>query len=226
VRQPYPEGYHIDIPVYRRVQAKNASGEETTEYEHAAGDKWEKSDARAVTKWFNEKVGALKREEKDHNQLRRVVRLTKKFARRQEDWKVKTTTGIVMTKLVVDNFVSKEAREEEALHETWKKIQAQLKKSTCVAHPVITGKNLAEDGDAEVTFFRDCLNEAINDLAATEVAGCTREGAREAWDKVFNTTFFSDQPSPDDSSKSTKSEGPFVVTGGQTERNDGGKKFG
>jgi hypothetical protein len=227
VRQRYPEGYHIDIPVYRCMKSKDAAGNEETTYEHASGNEWQKSDARAVTKWFNGKVGELKRDEQDHNQLRRVVRLTKKFARRQDDWKAKTTSGIVMTKLVVDNFVPEEGREEESLHETWKKIQKQLRNSTQVVHPVIVGKNLADDGDNEVVFFRDCLDDALDELVVTEEASATRTQTREAWDTVFNTSFFSNQPSPDSSSKSEKAQAPFVVVSQEgTQRDDGGKKFG
>ncbi len=50
VRQKYPEGYHIDIPVYLTIRSKDIWGNEVVEYELASGDDWVKSDARKVTR--------------------------------------------------------------------------------------------------------------------------------------------------------------------------------
>lgn len=73
MRQKYPEGYHIDIPVYRIVRSKDASGNEVVEYELASGDNWVKSDARKVTRWYNDAVGTeLKAGDADTSQLRQV----------------------------------------------------------------------------------------------------------------------------------------------------------
>ncbi|MBN6359262.1 hypothetical protein JZM13_28825, partial [Escherichia coli] len=58
VRQLYPDGYHIDIPVYRSFITKDFWGNETTEYELASGDEWTKSDARKVTRWYNNAVAS------------------------------------------------------------------------------------------------------------------------------------------------------------------------
>ncbi|MCW5608879.1 MAG: hypothetical protein KIT26_12645, partial [Nitrosomonas sp.] len=38
VRQQYPTGYHIDIPVYRTIRAEDIWGNEVIEYEHSSGD--------------------------------------------------------------------------------------------------------------------------------------------------------------------------------------------
>ncbi|MDZ7735034.1 MAG: hypothetical protein U5P41_01990 [Gammaproteobacteria bacterium] len=57
VRQKYPEGYHIDVPVYRIIIDSDAQGNNNERYELASKDKWDESDARAVTRWFNNIVG-------------------------------------------------------------------------------------------------------------------------------------------------------------------------
>jgi hypothetical protein len=227
VRQPYPEGYHIDIPVYRRIKSKDSAGNEVIEFEHASGDQWARSDARAVTRWYNSRVGELKAGESDSSQLRRITKLTKKSARRYMAWKSKTTSGICMTKLVVDCFVAKEGRDDESLHATWKAIRKTLDVSTQIAHPVLAGKNLAEAGDTEVEFFREKLIETLKDLEVLDAQDCTRAKARAAWDKAFNTTFFSDQPTEEQSELAKKSATPFVVTSADTaRRDDGGRRFG
>jgi hypothetical protein len=232
VRQAYAAGYHIDVPVYRIMVVKDWQGNETERYELASGDAWVISDARAVTRWFNNKVkelngndSELSEGQADGSQLRRVTKLTKKFARRA-DWKAKTTSGITITKLVVDHFVASADRDDSALRETWKKINAALIWSTQVAHPVVD-KNLAESGDEQVTYFRACLKSALDTLAVLDEDDCTHAQARQAWDDVFDTTFFSDQPDPDASKKAVAGGSVMDVTKVETaRRNDGGGRFG
>ncbi len=227
VRQKYPEGYHIDIPVYRIIRETDGNGKETIRYEHASGDTWTPSDARAVTSWYNNEVGELNSGAEDGSQLRRVTRLTKKQGRSRMAWKKKTTSGITMTKLAVDHFVASADRDDESLYLTWKAVHAALVNSTRVGHPAMQGKNLAEEGDAEVVFFRDRLGEALKDLAILESKDCTQAQARAAWDKVFDTSYFSDQPSGDDDDKGSKKRSPFIqVAPGAARRDDGERRFG
>lgn len=223
VRQEYPEGYHIDIPVYRIVTTNDENDVPEEHYELASGDEWVKSDARAVTRWFNGLVGELNSGEADGSQMRRITKLAKKFARRTE-WKKKTTSGINITKLVADNFKAITNRDDKALRETWKAIDDQLQDSTEIKHPVLSS-NLASAGDEEVGFFRDCLHEALKTLDVLDNDDCTRAQAREAWDDVFDTTFFSDEP--DDGEDKQAKGAAMAVTSIQTaRRNDGGGRFG
>ncbi len=193
VRQKYPEGYHIDIPVYRIVTSTDKDGKTVTDYELASEDNWTKSDARGVTRWFNDIVGDLNAGENDGSQMRRVTRLTKKFARSRAKWKKDTPSGICLTKLVVECFVAKSDRDDAALHETWKAIRDRLADSLKVEHPVLEGTLLAAEGDFKVAFFRDCLDDALDNLSVLDDENCTKKKALYAWDKVFDTTFFGDQ---------------------------------
>lgn len=227
VRQRYPEGYHIDVPVYRTIRGVDANGHETVRYEHASGDRWDVSDARAVTSWYNNQVGELNSGQPDGSQMRRGTRLTKKQARSRIDWKKHTTSGITMTRLVVDHFVAVPGRDDESLYLTWKSIHAALLRSTRVAHPVMTGRNLANEGDAEVAYFRDRLGEALRALAALETSGCTRAQARKAWDAAFGTTYFSNQPTDQNDDKGGNKRAPFVqVSPAVAKREDGERRFG
>lgn len=224
VRQEYPEGYHIDIPVYKIVKTENDNGEVATHYELASKSKWIKSDARAVTKWFNGIVGTINSGDEDGSQMRRVVKLTKKFARSRTAWKDKTTSGITITKLVTDHFYSSPNRDDKSLRETWKSMHEALNDSCEVDHPVLDSK-LAEQNDTKVEFFNQKLGIALKDLNTLDETDCDVKKSRLAWDSVFNTSFFSDKPDPDtkDNSKASlltlKSKQP-------TTRKDGGGRFG
>jgi hypothetical protein len=215
VRQVYPAGYHIDIPVYRIKTSKDASNNTIETYELATKDAWQPSDAREVTRWFFRQIDAAG-DKDDGAQLRRVVRLTKSFARSRDGWSEKTGSGITLTRLVCDEFSKAPGRDDEALRTTWQAIEARLLKSRVVAHPV-NAKNLAEEGDEKVGFFLDKLRVALKDLEVLDTI-CTRREAREAWDAVFATTYFTRQPTPDkrldvDESKTDR-------------RNDGGGVYG
>lgn len=224
VRQLYAAGYHIDIPVYRIVITKCENDEPVEHYELASGDEWTRSDARAVTSWFNGLVGDLNAGESDGSQMRRITKLTKKFARRP-DWKNKTTSGISITKLVVDNFQHSADRDDKALRETWKSIDKKLKKSTEIDHPVLDTK-LASAGDDEVVFFQDCLSSALMTLEILDKPDCTRKQAREAWDNVFDTDFFTRQPDNSGDDSNGKSSAMKLTSTEAARRNDGGGRFG
>ena len=181
VRQNYPDGYHIDIPVYRTIRSTDVQGNEIVEYELASGDEWVKSDARAVTRWYNDAIGQeLNTGESDYSQTRRVTKLTKKLARSRVTWKGQTTSGICISKLVVDQIAVAAGRDDDALRDTWKAVQAKLDITLEIDHPVLQGKKLAEWDDDGVRFFRECLANSLVKLEVLDEIGCTREKAIKA----------------------------------------------
>lgn len=224
VRQVYNEGYHIDMPVYRIRKEDDGWGGTREIFELAGDGSWDASDARATTKWFKDAVAARNSAfEGEGDQMRRVVRLTKAFARSRPEWKEKTSSGIVITKLIHDHFVAVPGRDDESLLRTWKAITAQLNWSTEVAHPVNQTK-LAEAGNKKVVFFKDKLTWALEKLAVLE-DGCTRSEAREAWDEAFDRDFFQKQPDP--AAKDDATKAIFIQTARKTDtRNDGNGRFG
>ena len=224
VRQNYPQGYHIDVPVYRIVTTVKDNDEKVEHYELASGNEWVKADARAVTRWYNGIVGELNAGESDGSQMRRITKLTKKMARSRKEGKESTTSGICSTKLVTDHFVCVDGRDDQSLRETWKCIKKSLDLSTQIEHPVQGCANLADSDDTEVKFFRDCLRDTLEKLEVLDDRKCDRKQARDAWDEVFSTTYFSEQPDYDNQCKKSAS---LVVTNVETaRRNDGGGRFG
>lgn len=225
VRQEYQAGYHIDMPAYRVRVEKGDAGEDEEVYELASKDTWQISDARSVTKWFKDTVSDLNGEDgSDGFQMRRVVRMTKAFARSRDDWKDSTTSGITISRLVVDEFRASEGRDDVALLETWRAINVRLKVSTEVAHP-INPTPLAATGNKKVEFFQKELSDALKSLEVLEEDGCTRNEARAAWDSVFNTNFISRLPDPSEPEGGKKSF--FVATENRSDtRDDGNGRYG
>ncbi|MBU8974789.1 hypothetical protein JI752_001410 [Lysobacter sp. MMG2] len=220
VRQEYQAGYHIDMPVYRVRLEKDEGGSEREVYELASGDTWQVSDARAVTKWFKDAVHDLNGDDgQDGLQMRRVVRLTKMFARSRGEWKAETTSGITLSKLVVDEFRPSADRDDVALRDTWSAIAARLQGSSAVDHPVNPAP-LAKAGNEKVAFFHDKLAEALVTLEVLDEDDCTRNEARAAWDTVFNKTHFSKLPDPREPEGGKRAF--FVATESKSDRRDDG----
>ncbi len=221
VRQPYPQGYHIDIPVYRTFVDIDSHGGKTTKHELASENAWELSDARKVTRWFQDHVANAGDNAK---QLRKVVRLTKFYARSRKDWKERTGSGIMISRLVCDEFVPAKDRDDQSLRDTWEKVHARLKRSLVVEHPV--GETpLAKEGDAKAAFLRDKLAEALDTLLVLDDEP-TRGEARAAWDETFATSFFSRQPSPSNGGGGGNKSRVVVSTEALDRRDDGGGRFG
>src|SRR5690606_28338744 len=160
--------------------------------ELAAGDSWTESRAADVEEWFDRRNQALSPDVDNGRQFRRIVRLIKKFARSRKAWKAEIAAGFTITKLVEEHFVADALREDRALRETMQQIQNRLRWNLEVVHPVTPGAKLTDGpNDSRTAYLRDRLREALDDLAVLERVDCTEKQAAAAWDKVFNTDFFS-----------------------------------
>lgn len=204
VRVYYDAGYHVDVPVYRRVTKKNFWGEEESWYELAGRD-WKRSDPLAVTGWLLEANKAQSPDTDNGGQLRRIVRLLKAFARSRPTWQARIATGFMITKLVVEKYQADADREDRALHSTMVAIRDRLDFGLEIAHPTLDGERLTKGpDDAQAKYLREKLDWAIADLNVLFDANCSQTKALKAWDRVFNTTFFSNRDS--DHAQSTKAE--------------------
>lgn len=191
VRIYYDAGYHVDMPIYRIV-TKN--GYEV--YELAAGDKWVESRAADVEEWFDNENQRLSPDTINGRQMRRITRLIKKFSRSRNKWKANIASGFTITKLVQEHFSPNANREDRALRDTMKNMHARLQWNLEVLHPV-TPNAMLTDGpnDAKTAYLRDRLKEALDELAVLDKYDCTSRQAADAWDVVFDTTFFSQRVS-------------------------------
>ena len=185
VRIFYNEGYHVDMPIY---QIRENDGQ----YELASEDEWVISRAADVKEWFDQVNQSRSPDQENGRQLRRVCRSLKKFARSRTAWKNEIASGFTITKLVEECYVADREREDVALQKTIQGIHDRLVFNLEVQHPVTPGAMLTSGpGDSSTKFFRDKLAVALEHLEVLDDLECTEEQALGAWDRVFNTDFFS-----------------------------------
>lgn len=185
VRVFYQKGYHVDMPVYRTVN----EGDEVW-HELASSSGWRRSDARDVTAWYDSGLATSS----DGPQERRLTRYLKKFSRSRASWCGTILSGFGITVLVDERSWLNADREDKALYETMGLIRDRLNLDLEIEHPVTPDDMLtAGPSDAKAAKFRDKLAEAIRWLDPLFDPSCTRNQALACWDKVFNTTFFSER---------------------------------
>ena len=185
VRVFYEAGYHVDLPVYRRVVTSTVFGDEV-HYELAASSGWKRSDARNVTDWYE----GERANSDDGEQLRRMNRNLKHYARSRHSWRTGILSGFGISVLVTERFRQND-REDRACYDTMVAIRDRLDRNLQVAHPVTPGDYITSGlADARARAFRDKLTYAINTLQPLFRTDCTRARALKCWDDVFATTFF------------------------------------
>ena len=190
VRVHFKKGYHIDMPVYRLVRNSSKKGAALVS-QIAIDNGWKRSDAREVANWFNKKNKEQSRGTQGDDQMRRIVRLMKKFCKSRKRWKHKMLGGFAITVLVVECYKRNAKREDEALYNTMKAIQKRLKKNRAIKNPVTRGQKITDDiTDKKAEFLLEKLTIAIGDLAPLLNKKCTRAKALNCWDRVFNTNFY------------------------------------
>lgn len=190
VRVYYDAGYHVDQPVYRKIVDEDIFGNEIVYYELASGSTWVRSDARDVTNWYEDK----RKFSLDGTQMRRINRNLKKFAKSRASWGSRTLSGFAISVLATEKFSASSTREDVAMYNTMKAIRSRLLWDLEIKHPVTPNGWLTNGPeDAKAKFFLEKLESALDDLQPLFEPDCTRERALKCWDKVFDTTFFSDR---------------------------------
>jgi len=215
VRVYYNEGYHIDVPVYRHVVVMDAWTGKISDHYELASSNWKRSDALAVTSWFhdfNKDNCTNASSDGDKGQFVEVVRLLKAFARSRPSWKGRISNGFVISKLVADNWAEFTARDDKALREVAKAIRDKLFWYQAVRHPVLD-ENIIEDQNAKAKFLYEKLEEKLKHLDVLDHEDCDHATAMSAWDKFFDTEWFSQQPDPDRAKSLAQKVGPAVKRG-------------
>lgn len=219
VRIYYQQGYHIDVPAYRRIRTTDSlTGIASDKYELASAD-WKSSDALSVTKWFKDRNKALCSDATgngNNGQFVRVVRLVKAFARSRPHWSGKMASGFALTKLVEEHYREHNARDDQALREVLRAIRDRLAYNDSVRHPTLD-ETIAERGSARTGFLRRKLVDKLPHLDVLDDEDCTHHQAMRAWDKFFKTDWFGNQPDPaDEEDLESKTKAPAVIkSGGQ-----------
>ena len=215
VRIYYDAGYHMDVPVYRKVKKADIWGKETIQYEIASSD-WKKADPAEVTRWFNRENELQSPDSTNGRQLRRQTRLIKAFARSRPSWRSQIASGFMISTLIVDEcYRSDASREDKALYETMVAMRDRLVSNKEIEHPTVEGEKLTKGpDDGRTKFLLEKLNWAIDKLKVLFEVDCTREKALDAWDKVFNTEFFSARLEDGDEARTDK--GAAEIAAGHT----------
>lgn len=197
VRVYYQAGYHVDLPVYREI----VDSDRDESYYELAGTDWKRSDPQSVTEWLrNEDKRQSPASEGSVGQLRRLVRILKRFARSRKSWRDRIASGFMITVLVVEEYRKVEGREDLALYDTMVAIRDRLCRNLQIRHPTVPGETLTKGSDdAQAKFFRAKLEWAVDRLSTVASGGCTRREALDAWDAVFDTEFFSERLGDEDS---------------------------
>ena len=214
VRVYYHAGYHVDIPVYRKVKTESILGDEYIHYEIASSD-WKESDPMEVTRWFNEENKNQSPDTTNGRQLRRQTKLNKAFARSRESWRPRIATGFMITTLLVNECYKPSAeREDQALYNTMVAMRNRLNGNLEIDHPTVQGEKLTKgSNDAKTRFLREKLDWAINELQVLFEQDCTREKALKAWGKVFNTDFFISRLGDTDNEEETTNNSGGITSG-------------
>jgi len=197
VRFLYSEGYHVDMPVYRRV--KTIFG---PRIEIASGDEWKESDPKAVTAWFEKAV----KERSPDGQMRRIVCLLKAVAKTRESYR--WPSGFIVSVLVKENYVSAQ-RDDISFVKTLRAIVSRCNAYQTVDHPVVRGEKLAEANDSRVVWMRAKLVDFEAKFKTLE-ADCARGEAAKFWDQIFGVDFFTKRIVEKAASKGIAAGGAFA----------------
>lgn len=189
----YADGYHIDFAIYREYT--DDIGVEKIEH---AGANWSARDPQEVTEWF-EKMVAEKSPKPEQGatvekeQMRRIVRLVKKFARSRDSWSL--PGGLIISTLVDESFRPDLHRDDMSLEQTLRTILTRLSLSEVVYNPVdrtqlLTNKDVYLK---QVKRFKKRIADAIRKLEVLHNPKCTKSDARSAWEWLFQHEFWKTQ---------------------------------
>lgn len=190
IRVFYAEGYHVDVPVFRVIDADT-----TDERQELAGkDGWRRSDPTEINVWFESRVQRLNRFQEDAGgQLRRMVRLLKRFAKsRGKRWN--TPNGLKLTMLAEECFERSAERDDKAFFFLLEKLHGRLTRSLVVVN---RAQRLEEpdaltksESDENMQELRQRVGEALEKLNSLWEEKCTIQMAQEVWEWVFQAEGF------------------------------------
>jgi hypothetical protein len=195
VRVEYAAGHHVDIPVYR--VKKTASGAEVREL---AGETWRESNPTEITDWFRDEEKKTHQEGEAEPQLRRQTRLMKGYVR--NNLKDDALSGLILTVLTAEKHTIYEAREDRAFRNLLQAVKSRLEWNKKVFNPANPSEELTKPADQDkIQKLIDRIAKSLETLRVLDDPDCSQTEAREAWDEVFKTDFFSKLQGEEQASK-------------------------
>src|SRR5579862_1566484 len=181
----YADGAHVDLAIYRET------GLFFSTLEHAGAD-WGSRDPEKVSSWFKSEVDSRSPEIGDVrlDQLRRIVRWVKAFARSRLSWSL--PGGMILTVLTCEVYRPNRWRDDVSLVDTLKAMKARLASNLDVLSPIdgTTSLTLKPAIGAQMRSLLEKLESALGSLEMLEKDDCTRDQAVRAWGKVFNHPYW------------------------------------
>lgn len=195
VRVYYASGYHVDIPVYRKLD------NDTLEL---ASSIWKGSSPTEVTEWYNNTVIDKSPDENNGRQMRRITRLLKFYKQSRDSWKQSMPSGFEVSVLVDECYISDSYREDVSLYESMRLIKLRLEYDLEVEHP--TRNEMLTDGvdDANTRLLKEKLIEAVDNLQILFESDCIRLKALRAWNCVFKHDYWKDLIAEEEESEKQK----------------------
>jgi len=182
VRVVYANGYQCDFPVFRR----ELSGQSFS-YEISTGEEWEKSDPRAINKWFEDEISNKSPDNGGRYQLRRIARMLKYFCKVHAHRRNrKFPAGLVATALAVEAYKAEDGRDDLSFRETLRYLSTRSEHNPVFANGLI----ISDEKDADrIRRLADEAREVVEHLDGLN-GNATESDARRAWRKVFRHSFF------------------------------------
>lgn len=195
VRVYYAEGHHVDVPCYKLCNAGEAN-----ETQYLAGENgWIKSDPTQINRWFTKRVEDLNSlREGAGSQLRKMVRLMKRFARSRKDWDM--PNGLKLTMLTEECLPTSYERQDQCFYYLLVNLKARLALSLEVenrAQEYPRDKLTKSNQDSNMVELRTHVGEAIEKLGVLFSNNCTSSQAKDAWEWVFQSDGYFDAYSKD-----------------------------
>lgn len=186
VRIKYAAGHHVDIPVYRL--RTDIFGQKITEI--ASGDDWRESNPTEITEWFRATEKQTQVTEEPEPQLRRLVRLLKSYS--TSNLRSSSLSGLILTVLAAECHTLHNPREDDAFRKLIERIKQRLSYNITVVNPADQTEELTKEADKDkIDKLVEKVSESLYTLAVLDDSECSQAEAREAWDEVFVTDFFS-----------------------------------
>jgi len=187
VRIYYADGFHVDMPVYRKYEENG-----TMHKELASTGAWKASAPEDITTWFNGQVTSKSPDDTNGRQMRRMVRLLKAWSKSRTSWSM--PSGFILSVLVDEHYYLNQSwkdRDDLALLNVMRRIRDRLLYNERVYRPVTPREEITRDSTlGRIRKLRDELEHAIAELSKIERADCDELMALKALNAMFFTDFF------------------------------------
>jgi hypothetical protein len=213
VRVYYDDGFTVDVPVYREVEAGGRT------YYELAGPDWKESDPEAVTDWFNRNVNAKSPDTANGRQMRRLVRLLKAWSKSWSSWNL--PSGFVLSILTNEAYFLNPAwkdRDDQAFLAILSGIHQRVTVDRRVYRPVSPHDEITKSNDdANMRELRDRLKEGIETLAVLLSPKAGRLEALKAYRSFFSTDYFDVEIAKLEKPQKAALAAPAIITSSGTQ---------